>query len=270
MVWERALMFFAQAAGYYALCFFIFYLLERRWPGVPGARTFRRGYTVDMAYWLLGPVVYGFLAGLLIAVGLIVLEQGDAEVILTISREGRKGVATLPLWLQILLILLLSDIIQYWLHRGFHGSSLWKYHAVHHSSTELDWLSATRFHPVNHIISFTLVLVLMILLGFSPLAFLVLAPFNVIYSAFVHANLNWSLGPLKYVVATPVFHRWHHTLAHEAQGRNFAPTFPFLDILFGTFYMPREKQPQHFGIAPDNMPETLWGQLMYPFKASGR
>ena len=34
---------------------------------------------------------------------------------------------------------------------------------------------------------------------------------RVFMSAFVHANLNWTLGPFRYVLASPVFHRWHHT-----------------------------------------------------------
>ena len=49
------------------------------------------------------------------------------------------------------------------------------------------------------------------MLGISPEVFIFLAPFNVWHSALVHANLNWSFGPLKYVLASPVSHRWHHT-----------------------------------------------------------
>ena len=51
----------------------------------------------------------------------------------------------------------------------------------------------------------------MLLAGISPDAMVWLAPFTTFHSAFVHANLRWTLGPLKYVIATPVFHRWHHT-----------------------------------------------------------
>jgi sterol desaturase/sphingolipid hydroxylase (fatty acid hydroxylase superfamily) len=41
-------------------------------------------------------------------------------------------------------LLVLSDLIGYWMHRLFHREPLWKFHAIHHSSEELDWLSATR------------------------------------------------------------------------------------------------------------------------------
>ena len=68
-------------------------------------------------------------------------------------------------------------------------------------------------------------------------------PFTTFHSAFVHANLNWTLGPFKYVLATPVFHRWHHTSLEEGGNTNFAGTFPLWDLLFGTFRMPENRLP---------------------------
>ena len=35
------------------------------------------------------------------------------------------------------------------MHRLLHRPLLWRFHAVHHSSTQVDWLSAVRVHPVN-------------------------------------------------------------------------------------------------------------------------
>src|SRR5262249_57144412 len=104
------------------------------------------------------------------------------------------------------------------------------------------------------------------LLGFSPAALLVLAPFNTVYSAMVHANLRWTFGPLRYVFASPVFHRWHHTTLAEGRDRNFAPTFPFLDLLFGTFYMPPGRLPEEFGSGAADFPEDFWGQFIHPFR----
>ena len=56
-----------------------------------------------------------------------------------------------------------------------------------------------------------LVSAVLLLAGITPEVLVVLVPFNVLMSAFVHANLNWTLGPFKYVISGPVFHRWHHT-----------------------------------------------------------
>jgi len=47
-----------------------------------------------------------------------------------------------------------------------------------------------------------------------------------------------SVGPLRAVLASPRFHRWHHTSAKEGRDKNFAGLLPLWDILFGTYYMP--------------------------------
>jgi sterol desaturase/sphingolipid hydroxylase (fatty acid hydroxylase superfamily) len=101
-------------------------------------------------------------------------------------------------------------------------------------------------------------------MGFSPLVFVILGPINVLFSSLVHANLNWTYGPFRYVIASPVFHRWHHTSQEEGRDKNFAPTFPFLDVIFGTFYMPKGKLPETFGV-DDPVPDDFIGQLKYPF-----
>jgi sterol desaturase/sphingolipid hydroxylase (fatty acid hydroxylase superfamily) len=102
-------------------------------------------------------------------------------------------------------------------------------------------------------------------MGFSPAAVIALSPFNLVYSAMVHANLNWTFGPLRHVFASPVFHRWHHTTAPEARDKNFAATFPVLDVIFGTFYMPARRRPEKFGIGESDFPEGFWGQMLFPF-----
>ena len=94
-----------------------------------------------------------------------------------------------------------------------------------------------------------------------------LGPFNIFHSAFVHANLNWTLGPFRYVIATPVFHRWHHTTQAEGRNTNFAGTFPVLDILFGTFRLPEGRLPGQYGVDDQStFPREITGQLAYPFR----
>jgi sterol desaturase/sphingolipid hydroxylase (fatty acid hydroxylase superfamily) len=148
----------------------------------------------------------------------------------------------------------------------FHGTGFWKYHAVHHSSKDLDWISAARFHPVNLLIGTIGVDVVLLMAGISPNAMVLLAPFNTFHSAFVHANLNWTLGPLRYVLATPVFHRWHHTQLEKGGNTNFAGTFPLWDILFGTFRMPENELPKEYGKDEAAMPDAFVGQMVFPFR----
>ena len=136
----------------------------------------------------------------------------------------------------------------------FHGGGFWKYHAIHHSSEDLDWISAARFHPVNLFLGTIAVDVILLMAGISPNVMLWVGPFTTFHSAFVHANLNWTLGPFKYVLATPVFHRWHHTALEEGGNTNFAGTFPLWDILFGTFRMPENKLPDDYGMDDQAIP----------------
>ena len=158
----------------------------------------------------------------------------------------------------------------YWIHRAFHTRRGWAFHATHHSPTVLDWMAAVRFHPVNFLLDYTLADVAVLLMGFSPTVFVVLMPVHQIYSAMVHANLNWTFGPLRYVFAGPVFHRWHHTAAGAGLDRNFAPTFPFFYVIFGTFYMPLGLRPEQFGNGDDDFPEGFWRQLFDPLRRRAR
>src|SRR5207302_9898114 len=94
--------------------------------------------------------------------------------------------AALPFWLQVVLYLVISDFLLYWIHRIFHGRRMWKYHAVHHSSEHVDWVSAARFHPVNLFLGTILVDVTLLLAGIPPAVLGILVPFGVFMSAFVH------------------------------------------------------------------------------------
>jgi sterol desaturase/sphingolipid hydroxylase (fatty acid hydroxylase superfamily) len=101
-------------------------------------------------------------------------------------------------------------------------------------------------------------------LGISPSVLIWLVPFTVGSSALVHANLNWTFGPFRYLLASPVFHRWHHTGVDQGGERNFAGTFPFIDLLFGTFYMPSGELPANYGT--QGVPSDFVGQLLHPFR----
>jgi sterol desaturase/sphingolipid hydroxylase (fatty acid hydroxylase superfamily) len=217
-----------------------------------------RAAGTDLLYWFLTPLIVRVGRTLLLTAGILLLFGGSAP--------GFAFIPKWPIWQQCLAVLLLQDVMLYWIHRIFHTRPGWRFHAVHHSPALVDWLSGARSHFVNTLLSFVLVDAVVQLVGFSPVALLLLAPFNIVYSSMVHANLNWTFGPLRYVFASPVFHRWHHSVEKEAIDKNFASTFPFLDLLFGTFYMPAGKLPQRFGNGAIDYPEDFWGQFIQPFR----
>ena len=250
----------------------VFWAIEFFWPGVSNQRKWRRGFLTDVAYWFFTPLISKPLTQLCILLTL-------APVFLVLGRSldratlvaGHGPVLALPAWLQVLLSLFVGDLIGYWTHRWVHTRRLWAFHAIHHSSEELDWLSSVRLHPVNEIVTRVCQAVPFVLLGFSPALIAGYVPFLTFYAIFEHANLAWHFGPLRYVVASPEFHRWHHTSEDEALNKNFAGLFPVIDLAFGTFYLPAGKRPTVFGLrgsAP--MPATLWAQLLHPFRKRPR
>jgi len=246
----------------------VFSVLSYFWACNPGTPWWRkRELVTDVCYWFAVPLFARVLRiGLLVLGASVVFNIHDADDLIAFYDNGHGPLSLMPLWIQGLLFLILSDFMLYWLHRLFHGGGFWKYHAIHHSSEELDWISAARFHPANLFVGTIAVDVILLMAGISPNVMLWVGPFTTFHSAFVHANLNWTLGPFKYVLSTPVFHRWHHTSLEEGGNTNFAGTFPIWDILFGTYRMPEDRLPQNYGADDPRIPNEIVGQLAYPFR----
>ena len=245
----------------------VFTVLTSFWACNPGRPWWRKPDLItDLCYWFIIPVITRYLRiGMLIAGAALLFGITTADGLIAFYDNGHGPLAALPLVAQMVIFLIGEDIILYWTHRLFHGAKLWKYHAVHHSSEELEWISAARFHPVNLFLGSVVADVTMLIAGISPNVFIVLGPLTIAHSAFVHANLDWTLGPFKYLIAGPVFHRWHHTAASRGGEKNFAATFPVLDLMFGTFYMPAGELPDHYGIDDREFPASFPAQLVHPF-----
>jgi sterol desaturase/sphingolipid hydroxylase (fatty acid hydroxylase superfamily) len=241
-----------------------YWVIARFWPSVPGQKIFRKGFWTDCVYWLWTPIVTKAITPLAIGIFVFPLIAFYGLHYQTLA-QGHGILATQPLWLQAIEIFVVGDFFGYWQHRMFHGKRLWRFHAVHHSSTELDWLSSVRLHPVNDIGSKLIQAVPLVALGFNLTTVALYAPIMTFYAIMVHANVKWDLGPFRVVFASPAFHRWHHTKAEEGQDKNFAGAFPLWDILFGTYCMPR-RQPAVFGI-DDPMPAGFVGQMIQPFRS---
>src|ERR1700738_1165066 len=250
----------------------IFSVLTHFWACNPGTPWWqKRGLITDICYWFFVPVIARVVRIGLMATGAgLFFNIHEPDALFAVYDNGHGPLSELPLWVQAAVFLILSDFMLYWIHRMFHGGGFWKYHAIHHSSEDLEWISAARFHPVNLFLGAVAVDVILLLAGISPNIMLWVGPFTTFHSAFVHANLNWTLGPFKYVLATPVFHRWHHTSLEEGGNTNFAGTFPVWDVLFGTFRMPENELPEDYGMDEPAMPTEFAGQLAYPFRQIGK
>jgi sterol desaturase/sphingolipid hydroxylase (fatty acid hydroxylase superfamily) len=246
--------------------------LERLRPALKHQRVLRPGFRTDVGYWFFTPLVTRALtrAAVAAAVVLLALRAGvplDREHVRAFAEGSGRAIQRQPLWLQALEVLLLGDLVGYAVHRLFHRGWLWRFHAIHHSSREVDWLSSVRLHPVNDVLTKLAQVVPFVLLGFAPAVLAGYAPFLTFHALLLHANLPWTFGPLRYVVSSPAFHRWHHTTEAEGLDKNFAGLFPFIDVAFGTFHMPEGRLPERFGLLDDDVPPGLLRQLAYPFRA---
>lgn len=248
----------------------VFGVLERVVPAVAGQPRIRRGTWLDVAWFFVTPLVSKSISRVAIVLVLVAVAAASGVPIRLDALQDflapRPALAALPWGVQLALLLLVADLLGYASHRWLHASArLWPLHAVHHSSTAVDWLSAGRVHPLNDVVTRLAQSLPIVLIGFDPAIVAAYVPVLIFYAVLVHANVDWTFGPLRYVLASPIFHRWHHAAEHDGRNRNFAGMFPFIDLAFGTFHMPAGRRPERYGIPEDDVPETMWGQLRYPF-----
>ena len=237
----------------------VFIPLERLFALRVEQPVFRRQWVVDLTYF--------FVNSLLIEV-LTIVTLTPALILFGWARVGwvSGAVGTMPLWLQVPALLLVADFTQYWVHRTFHVVPvLWRFHAIHHSTEQMDWLAGSRLHLVDVIVTRGLTYVPIFVLGFSEAALIVYVFIVAAQATFIHANVRWEFRPLRRLVATPAFHHWHHSAEREAVDRNFAVHTPIWDMLFGTYYLP-ERWPAAYGLHRGrDVPARWMTQLAYPF-----
>ena len=224
---------------------------------------FRAEWQTDFHHFIVNHMVVGFV---LLATNLLVHKFFGWA-----ANDGIRGwVANLNFWVALFLIVLVADLVQYWTHRAYHQIPLlWRLHAVHHSIKSMDWLAGSRQHFIELLITRTLVLAPIYVLGFSKEvidAYIVIVGFQAVFN---HANVSVRLGPLRYVIVTPNFHHWHHSQDKEALDRNYAAHFAFLDYAFGTAVKSDREWPESYGVLGDYVPDGYLKQLAFPFVWKG-
>ena len=217
----------------------LFVPMERLWPLRPAQSTFRPAWTTDTLYFLTSHSVRAGHdvpdpragASRVCRPRGPGVARGDRQVCRSSSSFSRCCLS--------------ADLAEYFIHRAFHVvPALWRFHAIHHSSIDMDWLAGSRLHILDVVVTRAIVVFPLFALGFDQRAVAAYLVFVSFHAVFIHANVRFDLRRFEPWIVTPRFHHWHHAKERAAIDKNFAVHLPWIDRLFGTAYEPAGQWPR--------------------------
>ena len=169
-----------------------------------------------------------------------------------------------PELLTFIAAVLAYDFVVYWRHRAEHTRLLWPIHATHHADTAIHWLSVMRKHPLSKLLSVSVDVALLLLLGLPEWAIGLAGIVRGWWGFFIHADVPWTLGIFGHVLISPAAHRLHHIRDERLMGTNYGNTVTLWDKLFGTYLDPKPHLNCETGIAEGS--RNFAGELLRPFE----
>jgi len=165
-------------------------------------------------------------------------------------------------WLSLVVAFVAYDFCYYWFHRISHERRIfWAAHVAHHQSEEYNLTTALRQTSTGFLLGWLFYLPLF-LLGMPADVFVTVASVNLIYQFWVHTRFIKTLGPLEYVLVTPMNHRVHHARNPDYIDRNYGGFFILWDRLFGTYKAEDPRLPIDYGITRGlNSWNPLWANV---------
>ena len=223
----------------------------------------RPGWRTDLAYFFMSHMLVQFI--------LILVTASTSTIAgIAVFPALKDAIQSLPVWAQFLIAVFVADMAQALLHRAYHNIPwLWRFHAVHHSSREMDWLAGSRIHFVEIVLTRSAVLLPLLVLGFSTSAVNAYVVLVGLQAVLAHANLGIRFGPLEYLLVLPRYHHWHHARQQEYVDVNYAIHLPLVDMLMGTFKLPRDQSewPTEYGVMKlESVPRGIFRQHLMPFR----
>jgi sterol desaturase/sphingolipid hydroxylase (fatty acid hydroxylase superfamily) len=236
-----------------ALLFVVFVPLEKLF-ALRRQKTFRLGLLTDLTHILVNSV--------LTAVAVIVLVIAAAIPFVWLRRMDLVG--GLPAWAAIALAAVVVAVANYWGHRLTHRVPfLWRFHSVHHSIEQMDWVASGRLHPLDQAFTQAFTVFPLVLLGYGAGVFGGVAVIITLLALFQHANVRLRFPGVRWVINTPEWHHWHHAIDDGARDKNFG--LPVVDKVFGTAYLPKGARPVGFGTRSPVPADGYLRHLAYPF-----
>jgi sterol desaturase/sphingolipid hydroxylase (fatty acid hydroxylase superfamily) len=241
-----------------ALLFVLFVPLEKLF-ALRKQRVFRTGLLTDLTHILVNNA--------LTTVAVIALVVVAAIPVFWIRRFDLVG--NLSTEAAVALAVLLVALGNYWGHRLTHQVPfLWRFHSVHHSIEQMDWVASGRLHPLDQAFTQAFTIFPLVLLGYGAGVFGGVAVFITLLALFQHANVRLRFPGVRWVINTPEWHHWHHAIDDAARDKNFG--LPVVDKLFGTAYLPKGLRPVGFGTRSPVPADGYLRHLAYPFTRAAR
>lgn len=238
----------------------VFMVLEKLFPKYRDQLIMRPEWGVDLFYFCFNHLAISAI--------IIFANYHASHFDWAVSASVQETIQSIPVFLQVILIILCADFVLYWEHRLYHEVKfLWPVHAVHHSVENLDWLAGSRGHFIQVFSERAMVMVPLYLLGADSQALNIYVTFAALQAILIHCNLSLNFGPLKYLFVTPQFHHWHHSSEKPAIDTNYSAHTVIFDRMFGTYHLPGKHWPAEYGTTV-RLPRTVVGQTLYPVTAN--
>jgi sterol desaturase/sphingolipid hydroxylase (fatty acid hydroxylase superfamily) len=246
-----------------------FWSLELLFPWRDKQGAFRKDFWLDTFYMFFNFFLFSLVGFAAVS---NVVSTGFNDLIFNLfgwNNLVAVQVGHFPAVVQLLILFLVKDFIQWNIHRLLHRVDwMWQFHKVHHSVEEMGFAAHLRFHWMENVMYRTLEYIPLSMVGFGIQDFLFVHLFTLAWGHFNHANIKVPLGWFKYIFNNPQMHIWHHA-EHipRRYGVNFGLTLSLWDYLFKTNYIPKEGRDEPLGFEHlKQFPKTFWSQILYPFK----
>jgi sterol desaturase/sphingolipid hydroxylase (fatty acid hydroxylase superfamily) len=247
----------------------VVWLLEIAFPWRKNQAAIRKDFWLDGFYMFFNFFLFsliGFNALGNVGVNLF----NDFLGLFGVSNIVAIEITSWPAWLQLLVMFVLADFLQWNIHRLLHRVPwLWEFHKVHHSVEQMGFAAQFRYHWMENIVYKTLQYIPLAMIGFGLDDFFIIHIIAVSIGHLNHANLGIGWGPFKYILNSPKMHIWHHAMdiPQGSYGVNFGLSLSIWDYIFGTVYIPKDGRDTPLGFPKlGQFPKTFFKQFIYPFK----
>ena len=247
-----------------------FFALELLKPWRKEQPRFRKDFWLDFVYmffnfFLFSLVIYNAASNVFVDL------FKDFLGLFGITNVVAIEIASWAMWLQLLVMFVVRDFIQWWVHRLLHWSPvLWEFHKVHHSVEQMGFAAHLRYHWMETIVYRFIEYLPLAMIGFGIDDFFIVHIISLSIGHFNHSNFTVNLGFLKYIFNNPAMHIWHHAYEmpeDRKYGINFGISLSLWDYIFGTAHIPHTGRDIKLGFPGlEKFPKHFISQISHGFK----